>query len=147
FIVTFAVLFVPFYAEILLAAVFALAIEPTLGKLLQRRQLRWRTSVALILAGMFVLIAAPVTMVAYKGYVTIVEISKTGFQNTEIFQKLTFIKGETLKIVNRLINRFGLGVDLQELSGDSISTVANTVLGFVSHLINQIPSILLSVFV
>lgn len=149
FLISFAVLFVPFAAEILLAAVFALAMEPTLGRWLQPRQLRWRTSVAFILIGMFVVIALPVTMVGYKGYGTVMEISKTGFQNTEIFKKMIFVKTEGLNVLNRVLAKLGLEdqVNLEQISGDSLSSVANVGISFFTGLINQIPSILLSVFV
>ena len=57
FLIAFAVLFLPFFAEVFLAAIFAFAMEPKLGRLLHYRHLRWRTSVALILIGSFFLLA------------------------------------------------------------------------------------------
>jgi predicted PurR-regulated permease PerM len=149
FLGAFTLLFLPFYAEIFLAAIFAFAMEPKLGRLLHLRSLRWRTSVALILVGMFFVIATPIVIVAYKAYASLVEISKTGFQNTEIFQKLVVIKTELLKLITRVSNRLNLNeqFDMGSLSEDSLSTVANGALSVMTSLVTNIPSLLLSVFV
>ena len=149
FLITFALLFLPFYVEILLAAVFALAIEPALGRWLKTRQARWRISVALILAAMFVALAAPVTLVAYKGYASAVEVSKIGVQNTEIYRKLTFIRDEGTRRLNRVLEKLGLEdqIGFDEISSGGLGSAANFALGFVTGLANQIPNILVSIFI
>lgn len=149
FIGAFTLLFLPFYGEILLAAVVAFAMEPALGRWLQPRHLRWRTSVALILVGMFVVVATPVTVVAYKTYGTIVETSKAGFQNTELYGKITNLKTVMLRAANKVTRSFGVAdeINLAEMSEDSLSKIANGVMGFLSGLVYQVPLFLLSVFI
>lgn len=145
----FTLLFVPFYAEILLAAVCAFAMEPALGRWLQPRHLRWRTSVAIILIVMFFVIATPILIVCYKIYAAMVQVSKVGIQNTEIYQKFTEFKDHILGFVGRLAARVGLEdqMHLSALSEDNIGRIANTSLGVVTGLVSQIPIILLSIFV
>lgn len=149
FLGAFTLLFAPFYGELLLAAVVALAMEPTMGRWLQPKHLRWRLSVALILIAMFIAIAAPVSMVAYKGYGAAVEVSKTGIQKTDAFTKMVGVKNALLGFANRVTNAMGLGeqLDLSGLSEEHLSNFANTALGILTGTLGGIPSLLLSVFI
>lgn len=123
--------------------------EPALGRLLQNRHLRWRPSVAIILIGMFFLLVVPISIVFYKLYAYVVEISKTGLQNTPFFMKMMVFKDKISDLANSLLNRFGLteNLDLAGMGGDSIGKVANAALQFITGLAYQVPSILLSLFV
>ncbi|MBX3020910.1 MAG: AI-2E family transporter [Bdellovibrionales bacterium] len=149
FWLAFAVLFLPFYAEVLLAAIFAFAMEPTLGRLLQKRHMKWRTSVAVILTAMFVALAIPITVVCYKLYAYVVEISKTGFQNTTFYQKILGLKDKLIELANNLMTRFGFSEspDLSSLGSESLGQAANTILTFLTAFVYKVPSILLSLFV
>ena len=82
-----AILFLPFLPEVLLAAVFAFAIEPGLGRFLQNKHLRWKSSVAGILAAMFLVVAGPISFAGYRIYIFFAGISRSGFQNSDIFKK------------------------------------------------------------
>lgn len=142
-------LFIPFYTELLLAGVFALAMEPFLGRVLQGKHMKWRTSVALILLGMFIVVAVPVTIVIYKLYAYVAEISRTGIQNTPAWQQIATVKTEVVNYANQLMTRFGLSerIDLNGLSEEGLSRGANYLLGVVYGFVYQVPSILLSLFV
>lgn len=142
-------LFLPFYAEILLAAVFAFAIEPALGKLLQSKHLRWKASVAGILAGMFLVIAAPISVVAYKAYIYFSGISQTGFQNTEIFKKLVLFRGQLLAFANRILHAMHLEnqIDLAGVSEEALNKTGTFVVQISTGTIYHVPQVLLSVFV
>lgn len=148
FIGAFVLLFLPFYAEILLAAVVAFAVEPALGRLLQKRQLKWRTSIALILAGMFIVVSAPITVAAYKAYSAVVEASKTGIQNTELYIHLNNFKSNVMRAGNRFTRGLGYAeFNLSAISEETFGNAAQSVMGFVTALIYQVPSFLLSIFV
>jgi predicted PurR-regulated permease PerM len=149
FLVAFTVLFAPFYAELLLAAVFAFAMEPMLGRMLQQKHLRWRTSVALILVGMFIVVATPLSIVGYKIYASVVQVSKSGLQNTEIYKKVYILKTELVEFGTRVTSRLGMAeqVDLAGLSEDTLAKVTNTTLAIVTGMVGNIPQILLSIFV
>lgn len=149
FILAFAVLFLPFYGEILLAAVVAFAMEPTLGRWLQPRHLRWRMSVALILIAMFFVVATPVTLVAYKAYASIVETTKAGFQNTQLFAKLVQLKNLLIRFLDRVTDTIGMEqqFDLMNSAEESLSRLGNWAMGLLSGLMSSVPMFLLSVFI
>lgn len=149
FITAFSVLFFPFYGEILLAAVVAFAMEPTLGRWLQPRYVRWRLSVALILILMFVVVATPITIVAYKTYGSIVETSKSGIQNTEIYAKMMNFKTVLGKASTKITDSLGIEQEFEIMGAteDSVNRVGTFIMGFLSALIASIPYILLSVFI
>lgn len=149
FVGAFILMFVPFYAEILLAAIFAWAIEPSLGKFLRSKHVKWRPSVAVILSAMFVVIALPLSIVGYKIYGYFAKISSTGFQNTEVFQKLVVLKTTVLEKVDSLLTTMNLkeSIDLQAFSEDGLNRIGQIVMSISTHLVTNVPSFLLSVFI
>lgn len=149
FITAFSALFFPFYGEILLAMVVAFAMEPTLGRWLQPRYVRWRLSVALILLAMFLVVATPVTIVAYKTYGAIVETSKSGIQNTEVYHKVIQLKGLVTKAISKVSTNMGIEQEFELVGAteDGLNRLGNWSLAFVSGLVSSVPVFLLSVFV
>lgn len=145
----FIAMFLPFYAETLLAAVFALAIEPALGRILQSKQMRWKASVAGILCLMFLFVAGPISMVAYKFYIYVSGVSQTGFQNTELFKKLVFFRGQLLRLANQMLQTLRLEdqIDLAGLSEEALNKIGNFAVSASTNAVYHVPSILLSVFV
>lgn len=147
FIGAFIILFLPFAAEILLAAIFAFAIEPSLGRWLQPRHLRWKTSVALILFGMFLVLALPVTLVAYRTYRYFVGIAQTGVQQSELYQKLVALKSAVAGLVNKLTQKLGLDVDLSGMLDEGLGSSVNAVVQYATALASNIPGLLISLFI
>jgi predicted PurR-regulated permease PerM len=142
-------LFIPFYSETLLAGVFALAIEPALGRYLQSKHLRWKASVAGILGAMFLIVAGPISMVAYKAYIYFSGISQTGFQNTEIFKKLVLFRAQLLKFANQLLHTMHMEnqIDLAGLSEEALNKMGTLFVAVSTNFIYRVPEVLLSVFV
>lgn len=149
FIGAFILLFLPFTAEILLAAIFALAMEPFLGRWLQPKHLRYKTSVALILIGMFFVLALPVTMVIYKAYRYMLEISKNGVQNSELFQKLSAMKTWLASSVDKVTEKVGLNerFDLSGLLDEALNHSANSAVQYATTFASNIPGLLISLFI
>src|ERR1700722_6292462 len=118
-----AILFLPFLPEVLLAAVFAFAIEPGLGRFLQNKHLRWKSSVAGILAAMFLVVAAPISFAGYRIYVFFANISHLGFQNTEIFKSLATVRAQMLKFSDSIQGSMHLesNIDFAGLSEEAIN--------------------------
>jgi predicted PurR-regulated permease PerM len=142
-------MFLPFYSETLLAAVFALAIEPALGRFLQSKHLRWKMSVFGILCGMFLVVAAPISLVAYKSYIYFSAVSQTGFQNTELFKKLVFFRSQLLRFANSTLHTLHLEnqIDLAGISEDALNRMGTLAVQFSTNFIYRIPEVLLSVAV
>lgn len=142
-------MFLPFYAETLLAAVFALAIEPALGRWLQLKHLRLKASVAGILVMMFVLVAGPISIVAYKFYLFLSGITQTGFQNTEMFQKLVLFRAQLLKFANKVLHTMSLEnkIDLGGLSEEALNKIGTFMVAASTDFVYKIPDALISIFV
>lgn len=149
FLSAFALLFVPFYAELLLAAIFALAIEPALGRWLQPRHFRWKISVAMILVGMFVVLAFPINYVAYRTYRYFLKISTAGVQNSELFQRLASFKAKLAEMITQFTSRWDLAdqFDFNGLLDDGLNHTFNFVVGVSTNLASKIPTLLVSCFV
>lgn len=149
FIGAFALLFLPFYAEILLAGIVAMAIEPYLGRIVKLYKFGWKPSVAIALVVLFLVFALPVTMVVYKGYATFLDISKVGFQNTDFFQNLTSLKAALVGFAESSLTSMGLeeSINLEGVLGDGLSQAANVLMAMSSSMVARIPGLLISLFI
>lgn len=149
FLLSFLALFLPFYSEILLAAVIALAMEPLMGKWIERFQLRWRWMVAVVLAVLFFVIATPITIVFYKTYLYFSDISQSGVQNTEFFQQLVGFKNGLQAWIGARLSSFGLETEFEMLSStdDWLSQAGNTLIRIFTGTVYRAPRILLSIFI
>lgn len=149
FLLAFAVMFIPFYSELALAAVFAFAMEPSLGRLLHPRHLRWKMSVAAILFLMFLGIALPISFVLYRTYRYLVKLSESGVQNSELFQKAALIKEKVANAVDRVGGT--LNLDWQFEISSTLDEGLNKVFEFFvkqsGAVVTQVPSLMISIFV
>ena len=118
-------LFVPFYTETLLAGVFgawpssldwAISYKPNTfaGKI----------SVAGILAGMFAIVAAPISMVAYKSYIYFSRASRRRDSKIPKFSRSWFFfRSQLLKFANQVLHTLHLEnqIDLAGLSEEALN--------------------------
>lgn len=149
FLIAFAILFLPFYTELLLAAVFAMAMESKMGRWLQPRHLRWKISVAAILVAMFTLLAVPFTYVAYRTYRYFLLLSQSGVQNSELFKKLAAFKEKLVYYVDHFTDGLNLETqfDLNAMLDEGSSRGINFLVQLSTDLAARIPSLMISIFV
>jgi len=149
FLTAFAILFAPFYGELALAAIVALAMEPALGRWLQPRHLRWKFSVAGILVVMFTVLAFPITYVGFRTYKYFLKLSQSGVQNSELFQRLTEFKTKAIQFVDAWTVRWGLETqfDLSTSLDEVLSNAINLLVHASGQLAAKAPVLLLSIFV
>jgi predicted PurR-regulated permease PerM len=149
FLTAFAILFLPFGREIMLAGVVALAMEPFLGRWLQPRHFRWKISVLIILVGMFHLVSLPLGFVGYRAFRYFQKMSVDGVQNSDLYQKLTQLKGKIIAMVDQITVNWGLEAqfDLTGSLEEWLSGGINLVVHWSTQMVTQLPSLLVSVFV
>ena len=148
-ILTFVALFVPFYSEVLLAAVFSLALEPIIVKLLSPLRLRWKVSVALLLFLIGLLMVVPFSLAIYKTYAYLVHLSSVGLYNTELFQKLLILRSEGVRLGNTLLETVGLSarLDLAAASEDALNSLAQFSVKLSTYVVTNLPRFFISLFV
>ena len=150
FWLAFAALFAPFYLELIMAGIFALAMDPFLRRHLRRmRYLRYRTAIALTLTLSVVTLLVPLTVIAYKAYLYVRAISVTGFQNTPIYQKTFALKTQGVELANRLLEKLGMQdrVDLPGFLEDGVGRAVNLSLRVFSSVASEVPNLMLSLFI
>ena len=144
----FLTLFIPFYAEIFVAGIFAFAMYPMLIRVFKDHR-RWRAMVAGTLLLLFAVLAVPLSMVGYKLYAYVMETSRGGFQNTPLFQKLVQAKVDLVNLGTQGLTKVGLenSFDLAGISEDGFGRFVNATIRVLSQTVQQLPSLLLSLFV
>ena len=142
----FAYTFTPFFSAILVAVLFAFALENRVKHFASKNINRpWLTIAFLV--GLLLLVTVPVGLVVVKTVSTVKKYSDVGFQTTPLYIS-------TEKIVNQFISKVSavaekLDVDLSHLPqpGEILSKSAATIGSAATSLLAALPDIALSVFV
>src|SRR5687768_15707274 len=85
--VFFALMFLPFFTPILLAVLFAFALEPSVSRL-SRKTSKRRLPAVLFLVAIFLAVALPIVGVTYRVIKKAKEYAKTGIENVDLFKRL-----------------------------------------------------------
>ena len=133
-------MFWPFFTALLLAALFAFALHDVVVKIESRKLSRTIASLILML-GLFVFIAMPITIVILKTIAKINEYSAIGFKNTEAY----VWSEQMLHRATQYIMEWGasINLDLNSLPKpmDLLNDYAGTIGGAATNFLTQLPRI------
>ncbi len=142
----FAFMFWPFFTAILLAALFAFALNDLVPKLTFRKINRKLASI-ILLVSILLFIAAPIIFLTVTTISTVKEYVAIGIQNTSFYQL-------TLKLVDQLslflVNMGSkLNIDVASMTkpAELLNEYSGELGGFATRLIAKIPQFALSLFV
>ncbi len=142
----FGVMFYPFKTSLLLAALFAFALEPIVSKYTHRKVKRDISTAAIIFA-LFVMISGPIVFVGYRVVSKVIEFSKQGFQNTAFFASLNHFASSTTEFAVRWGDRLGLSSGSLPDTGAIISNAGTFVLNGATAFASNLPDFFMNLFV
>lgn len=152
----FAVLFLPFFSEILLAAIFAFALDPVTRRLanstlLKKSSIYFRRKqwVAITLCLLILCVSLPVTFAIYHLYDTINEMATAGFQNTEFYQDVIRLKTTLVHYADQLINTLNLKrrVDLTAMGENFVRQLGQDAMALSAAFVTHLPEFVMYLFV
>ncbi|MGE0762605.1 MAG: AI-2E family transporter [Bdellovibrionales bacterium] len=152
----FVLIFIPFYSQILLAGVFAFALDPLSRVLVSRRfiqnskiNFRRKQWVAIILVALFMLITTPISIAFYDVYGTVSEAATNGLQNSEFYADLMRLKAAVVPYVEDTIQSFNLKrqVNLTTLAENTLNDLGKRAMAFVGAALGQLPDFVLFIVV
>ncbi|MBC7743278.1 MAG: AI-2E family transporter [Bdellovibrionaceae bacterium] len=142
----FVYLFSPFFPAIVLAILFAFALEKPVRNFSQRQSRRRWMTVGL-LTSLFLLIAIPVVIVIVKAISSVKKYADVGLQNSSLYQSteklFTSLSGKASAVAQ------SLNVDLSELpqSSDLLRRAAAMIGPLATAFFGALPEIVLGLFV
>lgn len=141
----FILMFAPFLIPILLAAIFAFALEPIVDRATDKRGYR-KPFIASLIIGMLVLIALPILLAIYKVYFYIQEISKDGLQNSKMYANALQFKDQAVTWVHSTLESVGMSqrLDMGALSDNLLSRAGSATATVSTSLVTQVPDFILS---
>jgi predicted PurR-regulated permease PerM len=144
----FALLFLPFFAPILIAALFAFALEPIVSNF-SKRPSRRKLPAVVLLFGFFILTAGPIVLVFFRFSAKMRELSKSGLDNSPIYQGLEKIYAWGMDQWSVWGHRVGIISDTSDGSEQSsiISSAASFTLTQLGNIASQTPQFLIGLFV
>lgn len=154
--IAFAILFMPFFVEILTAAIFAFALDPFSRRLAQltifkRFSIYFRRKiwVAITVALLVLAIVLPITFAVNNVYESVHQAAEAGFQNSEFYQNLVEIQKMLSKWANHLIASLALNrqIDLHTMGGNLTNQLGQLLVSLSGKFVANLPQLILSVFV
>lgn len=144
--VLFAMMFWPFFTALLLAGLFAFALNRYVEKLTELRLNRAQASVALI-TSILIFVAAPLAYIILKTVALVKEYSVIGIKNTPIYQSTEQLLLKITEGSTELAARFSLDLSKLPKPVDLLSSHSDEIGTFTTGFLAQLPLLGLNFFV
>ncbi len=141
----FGLMFVPFFAPLLMAALFAFALDGLVSKWGFKKSRR-RAPTAIILLGFFLLISFPVTVVAFRIFGLARQLSETRMETTSFYLSLEQI----VFTISQYVEKIFQSVNATPPEGGLMQFLPKAgafILGYVGNLASSAPELLIQLFV
>ncbi len=142
----FGVMFLPFFTPILMAALFAFALDPLVSRYGRKRSTR-RVPILLILLSIFMLILVPITIVGYRLTSTATNLAASGLNNTEIYKSLESFVLTTSEKVNNLLAEMHINPISMPDQSEFIGKVGAWFVAFMAAMAGRAPELVLTLFI
>ncbi len=152
----FIIIFAPFFTEILMAGIFAFALDPLLKKIAHSKWVQTSSIyfkrkqwVALILSTLTLAITLPIFFAVYSLYDSINEAATDGFQNSDFYKDIIHTKAIVIQYADQIIGGLNLKrkVDLIAISDHYINELGRHAITLSGKAISQLPELLMYIFV
>ncbi len=142
----FGFMFWPFFTAILLAALFAFALNDLVSKLTVRKINRKLASIILLIS-ILLFIATPIIFLTVTTVSTIKEYVAIGIQNTSFYQLTLKLVDQLSQFVVNSGSKFNIDVASMTKPAELLNEYSGELGGFATKLIAKIPQFALSLFV
>lgn len=142
----FAYMFVPFAAALLMAALFAFALNPLVNRFAVRRSKR-RLPTAILLLSFFLLIIVPITLVASRIVAKVREYSAAGFENAPIVKSFENFTNKFMGWASTMIEQFHLDPSIIPNQNEVVAKVGGYIVAGSTAMVTQFPEVVLGFFV
>ena len=152
----FIVIFAPFFTEILLAGVFAFALDPIMkkmanSKLIKKSSFYFKRQqwVAMTLAALTLAITVPIIFAIYSVYSAVNEAAADGFQNSDFVKDILRAKGVFIAYAVEVSENLNLKspIDFGALTDKYVTEAGKHLLAYSGEALTQLPEILMYIFV
>ncbi len=146
----------PFITEILLAAIFAFALDPLTKRLANSQRIpkfffrfKSRQWVAITLVVLTLAVTLPIGFTIYNIYDAIYEAASDGFQNTDFYKDVLHLKVVLIEYGDRILTTLNLRrkFDLVAISNNFTNDLGRKVLAISGDALSSLPALLMAIFV
>lgn len=136
----------PFWMPILMAAIFALGIEPVLKKLGEKLNLKLKVTAWAYLISLFFFIFVPITIFVLRSIDGVKKWSEQGFSSTEFYASILDIKARILAMIASTEKKFNFEIsDQLEIWGnDFIDWLSQFLIQVSGQIATSFPQFLMS---
>lgn len=149
FLIGLLAIIAPFFRPILLAAVFAFAVDPFVSKVTKTSSFiaRPRCAAGIVISALLVM-GGILSFIGLYFYMAIKDFAQMGLKNNQFFQSFIKSKNMALNSVDQILRKFDLGVsqNAHEFVNKSLTDIENWLGQSISAFLSSIPETLLTFF-
>lgn len=145
-LIAFGLVFVPLITPLILAILFAFALEPFVSRFAVKRSKR-RLPTALVLFSFFLIIAGPIVLVISRLVSKVREYSADGLENSPALKSLEQAANSLTAQVAYWIEKFNLDPNIIPNQGEVFSRAGAWVVAGSTELVARFPEIILGFFI
>ena len=143
----FAAIFVPFFKPLLMAALFAFALERLVSRFsLKKSSARYVPTLA-ILSVFFLVIASPLILIGFRLTTTIRGFTKAGLANSPLYRSVETLVHRAEVYVAYILQAFKIPEDSFSAPTDFLGQAGTVILASLANLAASAPELLLDLFV
>jgi predicted PurR-regulated permease PerM len=142
----FGVVFTPFLTPLLMAAIFAFALERLVSRFSWRANTRHVPTI-FILFGFFFVVASPIALVVYKVVVTAQQIRDQGLTNTQLYQSLEQLLVRVDTFGRSFLERMNISTADLVSPAELVGKGGTLAVGWVANLASRTPELILDLFI
>lgn len=142
----FGIMFIPFLTPILMAALFAFALDPLVASYSPKRAPR-RVPITLVLLFFFAATGLPLGLVIYRLTVSAKKIAQSGISNTPIFKSLEHFTHKVALGVDKVFERLQLEPLASTDPNEYVGKIGTWFVTKMADLASQAPEMILSLFI
>lgn len=144
--VLFATIFIPFFKAILMAALFAFALDRLVSRFAVKRSARFMPTF-LVLVAFFLIIASPIALVAFRLTSSVRGLTQSGFANSAAYKSLHELAGKAESISHFVIRILKLPPESIAGPQDFIANAGTWLLTGLGTLAATAPELVMDLFI
>lgn len=142
----FGLTFFPFFTPLLMAALFAFALEPFVARFSKSKKTKRKVPTALVLTGLFMLILLPLFIVISRLIAKSKELTQAGLNSHPAVASAEKLIASISTRLSEISSQLGFG-NISEESAGLAAKAAGWVLEMTTAMIAQLPQIVLGIFI
>lgn len=142
----FATIFIPFFKSILMAALFAFALDRLVSRFTVKKSTR-RMPIVVVLCAFFLIIASPIALVAFRLNSTVRGLTQSGFANSALYKSMNELAQKAESVSHFVMDVLKIPQESMTGPSDFLASAGTWLLTGLGTLATMAPELVMDIFI